>query len=172
MVRSRWSHNANNCQGGLCVARDAEYACIFHHLAGVFGICHVCLSSTKLGGVCIKLAVRRDVGARQGAGGREGRGQDRGGARGGEAADELPLCSYGKTLQRIHRDLTQILYSPEELLKALKTGRVQAVWPLTEQALEIVERDDSRDRLNTKLPACAGAAILAMAQCVLAVLAW
>ena len=52
-------------------------------------------------------------------------------------------------------------------MKALKTGRVQAVYPLTEQALEIVERDDSRDRLNTKLPACAGAAILAMAQYVL-----
>ena len=30
-----------------------------------------------------------------------------------------------------------------------------------------LERGDSRDKLNTKLPACAGAAILDMAQCKL-----
>jgi len=40
-----------------------------------------------------------------------------------EAAKLLMNSLYGKTLQRIHRDLTRILYSPDELLKGLRMSR-------------------------------------------------
>lgn len=84
------------------------------------------------------------------------------------AATKLLMNSlYGKTLQRIHRDKTHIMYNPAQLFAVLQKGNVQSVWPLSGDAVEVMEHNANPDKLNNHLPPCAGAAILASAQCLL-----